>query len=179
MLPLEIGLNDFLRGKYSTAIKNMEKTAKLAANLNELDYVNMARSASILVKSFLGKCILEDVDKEADKLSKINHLITMRTAWYLCLEYLIHNDIKKADKFQKKSRKILLNIAKVFVYEDIRTDFKVKINLHNNINSDLAMIPLEYSIYQFCYYCGISNTTNSENCIKCNTSLRKDNIING
>ena len=158
---------------------NLKDLDKFTTYLNELEYVNMARSASILVNSFLGKCILKEVDKEAEKLSELNHLITMRTAWYLCQAYLIHNEFEKADKFLKISRKILLNIAKFFRHEDIKTDFMVKVNLHNNINSDLLREPIEESIYKYCYYCGISNTKNSEDCIKCKTSLRKDNIING
>ena len=173
MLPLEIGLNDFFRGKYSTARKNMKKTAKLAANINELSYVNMAHSAALMVSSYLGETSKMELDEEAAKFSLENQLIPMRAAWYLSQAYHFKSDKKKADQFKKISKNILKNIAKEFEDDKVRNSFFEGINLHKQITSDNQQEYNEKSNYQFCYHCGIQNIKNVQNCHKCDTLLEK------
>lgn len=171
MLPLEIGLNDFFRGKYSTSRKYMEKTAKLAANINELSYVNMAHSAALMVSSYLGEISKIELDDEAAKFSSENHLIPMRTAWYLSQAYHFQGNKKKTEKFKKISKEILNNIADKFEDIKVKYSFLNDVNFHKQIISDTQQKFNKNSNYQFCYQCGIQNIKNAHYCLKCDTSL--------
>ena len=171
LLPLEIGLNDFYRGKYESSRKKIEKTAKLAANLNELPYVNMANSASLMVSSYLNETTIEDIDAEANKFNTANHFVPMRAAWYLSQAYQNQNCTKKSEKFKRISRNILENISNLIVEPSVRSKFLENVNLHKLINSDILTEPARNTHFTYCYHCGNQNLNGDTNCGNCKTSL--------